>query len=137
MVRPVAGDPLALPAVLNATGTLFRSNNKQRISTVRYDRVATDSGELLQAVADFSVPTATLVGVELRSPDLYAYGSQARLVDLRQEEVIDADIADLTCEQRSAVVRNAYTSAPWISGFASEAVRLLRNQQLAIGLDEP
>nr|WP_281283132.1 DEAD/DEAH box helicase family protein [Kutzneria buriramensis] len=137
MVRPALGDPLARPAVLNATGTLFRSSNKQRISTVRYDKVTTDSGELLQAVADFSVPTATLIGVELRSPDLYAYGSHARLVDLRQEEVIDADIADLTCEQRSAVVRNAYTSAPWISGFASEAVRLLRNQQLAIGLDEP
>lgn len=129
-----AGGPNAV--VLNMTGTLFRSRNTQRINTVRYDRVSTSDGEKLQAVADWSEPTANLIGVELRAPDLYTYGSEARLVDIRAEEVVSADIADLDKDQRSAVIRFASQSVGWLRGFAAEAVRLLQNQLRAIGGEE-
>src|SRR5918911_3829904 len=122
--------------VLNMTGTLFRSRTTQRINTVRYDQISTSDGEKLQAVADWSEPTANLIGVELRAPDLYTYGSEARLVDIRAEEVVSADIADLAKDQRSAVIRFASRSVGWLRGFAAEAVRLLQNQLLAIGGEE-
>ena len=53
------GPPLHAMAVLNMTGTLFRSTSTQRISTVRYRRIGEDTHE---AIADHSVTTAELVG---------------------------------------------------------------------------
>jgi superfamily II DNA or RNA helicase len=125
-------------AVLNITGTLFRSSKRQRIATVRYRTIATDEGEKLQALDDFSVTTADLVGTELRSPDLYAYEGQARLVDLRTEEVIIGEIADLDQQQRQAVMRESFTSRAWLRGFCREAITLLRRQQATpVGEQEP
>lgn len=137
MVGDVSAGGRPTATVLNMTGTLFRSRNTQRISTVRYDQVTTAEGEeKLQAVADWSEPTANLIGVELRAPDLYTYGGEVRLVDIHAEQVVTADIADLDRDQRSAVIRFASLSRPWLRGFAAEAVRLLQNQLLAIGGEE-
>jgi superfamily II DNA or RNA helicase len=137
MVGDINGGTVHAAGVLNMTGTLFRSSKRQRISTVRYDRIATDEGEKLQAVADWSEPTSNLIGIELRAPDLYAYGGEVRLVDVREEAVVTGDIADLDHSQRSAAIRNAFTSASWMRGFAAEAVRMLRTQLYAIGGEEP
>jgi hypothetical protein len=137
MVGDVAAGAPEAAAVLNMTGTLFRSSKSQRISTVRYDRVATSEGEKLQATADWSEPTANLIGVELRAPDLYAYGAQVQIVDVQNEQVLKADIADLDHSQRSAAIRGMFNSKRWLYGFAAEAIRMLRNQWLAIGGKEP
>ncbi len=137
MIGDVAAGPPQVAAVLNMTGTLFRSSKSQRISTVRYDRVVTGEGEKLQAVADWSEPTANLIGIELRSPDLYAYGAQVRMVDVQSEHVLSADIADLDQSQRSAAIRGMFNSKRWLHGFASEAIRMLRNQSLAVSNKEP
>lgn len=137
MIGDVANGTVHPAAVLNMTGTLFRSKKAKRITTVRYDRVTTDAGERLQAVADWSIPTADLVGVELRAPDLYVYGGHAELVDLREEKVVSGEIADLDQQQRAAVVRSALTSKTWLKGFVTEALRMLQNQLQAIGEEEP
>src|SRR5712691_3279069 len=47
-------------AVLNITGTLFRSSKTQKIATVSYQTVATAEGEKIQAKASYSVTTADL-----------------------------------------------------------------------------
>lgn len=141
-VRKMVGDAGAgnvehAAGVLNMTGTLFRSNNALRISTVRYNRVATADGEKLQAVADWSEPTANLIGRELRAPDLHVYGARVEMVDIRDEAIVTADIADLDRQQRATVLRHASTKKSWIHGFATEAVKMLKLQQLAIGDDIP
>lgn len=137
MIGDVANGTVHPVAVLNMTGTLFRSSKSKRISTVRYERVATDEGEKWQAVADWSKGTASLIGVELRPPDLYAYGAHAQLVDLRDEQVISGEIADLDHQQVSAVIRNALTSKEWLRGFVADAIRMLRNQLNALEGEEP
>lgn len=137
MIGDIANGTVHPAAVLNMTGTLFRSNKAKRITTVRYDRIATDEGEKLQAKADWSIPTADLVGVELRPPDLYVYGGRAELVDLREEKVVSGEIADLDQQQRAAVIRNALTSEAWLKGFVTEAIRMLQNQLQAINEEEP
>jgi superfamily II DNA or RNA helicase len=128
----IAGDvtngTIHAAAVLNMTGTLFRSSRTKRISTVKYDRVSTDEGEKLQAVADWSIKTADLIGTELRPVDLYSYSSQAQLVDLRNEEVISSQVADLDKQQAAAVFRGQLGEKGWLAGFATEALRMLDNQ---------
>lgn len=109
-VRRMIGEVTDLdhPAsVLNMTGTLFRSKRQSRISTVGYDRVDTPDGERLQVRADWSVPTADLLGVELRAPDLYAYSGDVELVDLSKEEIVRGEFADLDKPARFAAIRQA------------------------------
>jgi superfamily II DNA or RNA helicase len=137
IVGDVANGAVHARGVLNMTGTLFRSSKARQISTVRYQRVATDDGEKLEAVADWSVGTAALIGSELRPPDLYAYTSHAQLVDLRGETVVSGEMADLDRQQRSAVIRNSFTQRGWLRGFVAEAVRMLDNQRRAIEHREP
>jgi superfamily II DNA or RNA helicase len=130
MVGDIAEEaPGNAAAVLNMTGTLFRSSQSQRIGTVRYQRV---EGNRWQAQADWSVPTAALVGVELRAPDLYVFGGQAKLVDLENEKIIESDIADLTKRERSATLREAYRDRDWLRTYCAEAMRMLKNQLLAV-----
>jgi superfamily II DNA or RNA helicase len=122
-------------AVLNSTGTLFRSSKTQRIATVRYQPVATDEGEKIQALASYSVTTPELVGVELRPPDLYVYSGKAQLIELRTKEVITGEIADLDKQQRQAVMRDYPRT--WVRGFCQEAWMLLQRQLVAIEDKEP
>jgi superfamily II DNA or RNA helicase len=128
------GPPVNAVAVLNMTGTLFRSAGNQRISTVRYRRIGEDAHE---AIADHSVTTAELVGTELRAPDLYVYGAKATLVDLEEEEVIEAEIADLSQRQRSAVAREMFRSEQWLAAYAAEGLRLLATQLEAVRHEVP
>lgn len=126
MVGNVAdGPPENAMAVLNMTGTLFRSSKSQRIATVRYRRVGENT---LEAIADWSVTTAELVGTELRGPDLYVYGGRAKLVDLENEKVIESEIVDLSQRQRSAVAREMFSSRQWLRGYCAEGLRLLTSQ---------
>jgi superfamily II DNA or RNA helicase len=135
MVGKVSGGPpVNAVAVLNMTGTLFRSSGTQRISTVRYRRIGDDTHE---AIADHSVHTAELVGTELRAPDLYIYGGTATLVDLEEEQVIEGEIADLSQRQRSAVAREMFRSAQWLEGYAAEGLRLLTSQLVAVRREIP
>jgi hypothetical protein len=138
MVGDVAQGEVHPVAVLNMTGTLFRSSGRLRISTVRYNHTAEADGvSTYEAVADASVRTSDLIGVHLRPPDLYVYGAKAELVDLHTEQVISGDIADLDRENRSRVIRLAATeSLPWIEGFAKAALERLATQQAHIP-DEP
>jgi superfamily II DNA or RNA helicase len=125
-------------AVLNITGTLFRSNKTQRIATVPYRTVMTSEGEKIQAKPTWSVTTADLIGVELRRPDLYVYSGQAQVVDLHTEDVVTGEIADLDKQQRQAIMRESFMSKQWLRGFCREAVILLKRQlQTPVGEEEP
>lgn len=129
-----SGPPQNATAVFNMTGTLFRSAKSQRISTVRYKRIGDNKFE---AIPDWSVPTAQLVGIELRAPDLYVYGGKAKLVDLENEKVIESEIVDLSQLQRSAVSREMFRSRPWLRGVCTGGLRLLKNQLLTLNGEVP
>ena len=86
---------------------------------------------------DFSITTAELVGLELRSPDLYVYGGRAKLVDLREEKVIEGEVVDLSQPQRNAVGRKRYKSKDWLRGYCSEGLRLLTAQLEAVSRQVP
>jgi superfamily II DNA or RNA helicase len=117
--------------VLNMTGTLFRSSGNQRIGTVRYDEIVEGGVAKYQAVADFSVPASSLIGIELRRPDLYAYDGKVELVDVRDETLIAGDIADLEVgSQVNTAIRQGFMQRPLVHAFAREALKLL-SQQLA------
>lgn len=138
MVGDVANGVVHAAAVLNMTGTLFRSGRDKQISTVRYAKVLDQDGqEKLEARADWSITTAALIGEELRAPDLYVYSTEAKLMDLRNEVVITGDLGDLDKQQRATALRGLDRSAAWLRGYAAEAIRLLNNQLAAIGNEEP
>jgi len=135
MVGEVAsGPPDNATAVLNMTGTLFRSAVSQRIATVRYRKLP---GNKLEAVPDWSISTTELIGIELRAPDLYSYGGKATLIDLENEKVIESEVVDLSQTQRSAVNREAFRSRPWLTSFCSEGLRLLNSQLATVGREVP
>lgn len=138
MVGDVVGGDVYPAAVLNMTGTLFRSGRDKRISTVRYATVLDSNGdEKLEAQADWSITTAELIGDELRPLNVYVYGSEARLMDWRDEVVVTGSLGDLDKQQRTTVLRGLDQSEDWLRGFASEAVRLMNNQLAAINHAEP
>lgn len=135
MVGDVHGDVFA-SGVLNLTGTLFRSTGSKRISTVRY-RPSEGDPSKFEAVEDYSVKTAQLVPQYLRPPNVYTYGAEVRLLDTSTAEIVEGDIADLDAQQKSAVLRESWSSKTWVDGFAAEALRLLQLQQEVVGREEP
>lgn len=135
MVGDVDGEVLAA-GVLNLTGTLFRSTGSKRISTVRYRRSEEDATKF-EAIEDFSIRTAQLVPQYLRPPNVYTYGTEVRLLDTSTAEIVEGDIADLDAQQKSAVLRESWSSDEWVDGFAKEALRLLQLQQEVVGRKEP
>lgn len=138
MVGDIANGDVYPAAVLNMTGTLFRSGRDKRITTVRYRPVLDSDGvEKLEAQADWSIGTAELIGEELRSPDLYVYSSRAELLDTHNETIVSGALGDLDKQQRKTALRGLDKSPEWLHGYVSEAYRLLRNQLAAINHEEP
>ena len=139
-VRQIVGDVIEgevhPAAVLNVTGTLFRLSKRNRISTVRYEPVPGDDTKL-QAIPDFSISTADLIGVHLRPPIVFTYDSEVRILDTVTEEVIDGDIADLARPQQSAALRGLFQDQQSRRAYVHEAWRLLQVQQRAMGHDVP
>ncbi|MER7077265.1 Superfamily II DNA or RNA helicase [Saccharopolyspora kobensis] len=129
MVGDVAAGEVRAGAVLNMTGTLFRSDPRHRISTVRYERVTVNDVPKLQALNDWAVPTRELIGTELRAPELYRYGGRAEYINLSSSHpVLPTQIADLDERERTALLSQVLESPEWIDRFAAEAVRLLNEQ---------
>lgn len=135
MVGDVSGEVDA-SGVLNLTGTLFRSTGSKRISTVQYRRSEADLTKF-EAIEDYSVKTAQLVPQYLRPPNVYTYGADVRLLDTSTAEIVEGEIADLDAQQKTAVLREQWSSKSWVDGFAAEALRLLQLQQEVVGRGEP
>ncbi|MGH3908920.1 MAG: DEAD/DEAH box helicase, partial [Pseudonocardiaceae bacterium] len=135
MVGDVTGEVHA-SGVLNLTGTLFRSTGSKQISTVQYRRSEIDPAKF-EAIEDYSVKTSQLVPQYLRPPNVYTYGADVRLLDTSTAEIVEGEIADLDAQQKTAVLREQWSSKSWVDGFAAEALRLLQLQQEVVGRAEP
>jgi len=127
-VRDLAGtvEPLDLhaTAVLNLSGTLWRSAEGERISTVRYSKEAT--GQLLSEV-DFEITVETLIArKELRSVDLFRLGARVEMNDYANLKIIDSRIADLDEKPARAAIAGLGNDAAWRMAFIGAVLDRLK-----------
>lgn len=123
--------------VLNMTGTLFRSEKNKRIPMVRYRDVNHLGRPAIEAVADYSVTPKSLLDIELRRVDLYAYGSQVEWIDLLAQQTFHSEVANLTGPSQRAIHAELIADPDWMEGFAQLMGQALLEQQQALGDPHP
>jgi superfamily II DNA or RNA helicase len=110
-------------AVLNLSGTLWRSNAGERISTVRYSTLPDGK---LESLVDFEVGAERLIMAgQLRALDLYRLGAQVRMSDMTQTEVVDSKIADLDEKPARFVIASLAGSDDWRQSFVQSVLERL------------
>lgn len=126
----VAAHDLHVAAVLNLSGTLWRSAQDERISTVLYRTL--DDNRLLSLV-DFEVTVEELVGRgELRPIDLYRLGAQVRLSDYQSLETVTGDLSDLDEQPARAVMASLSSMGQWRTAFVSSVLNRLEAAHKAL-----
>jgi superfamily II DNA or RNA helicase len=126
----VAGHDLHVAAILNLSGTLWRSAQDERISTVLY-RTLDDSR--LESLVDFEVTVEELVGRgELRPIDLYRLGAQVRLSDYQSLETVTGDMSDLDEQPSRAVMASLSSMSQWRTAFVSSVLNRLEAAHKAL-----
>jgi DNA or RNA helicases of superfamily II len=132
-VSDLVGDietKLNVRAVLNLSGTLFRTSPKERISTVKYTDAVGDRGEArIQAVANYIINPETLVrdGI-LRVPDLFRVGAEVEWVNLREANVVVSSIADLNDDASKFTLRELNRQEEWITVLVRETLERLQQR---------
>jgi hypothetical protein len=127
-VKDLAGSieppDLHVTAVLNLSGTLWRSAEGERISTVRYTKQA--DGKLLSCV-DFDVPVELLIArKELRPVDLFRLGARVEMNDYANLKVIDSHIADLDAKPARAAIAHLGNDPAWREAFVGAVLDRLK-----------
>ncbi len=128
-VKDLAGtvDPpdLHVAAVLNLSGTLWRSAEGERISTVRY--LKQPDGKLLSQV-DYDVPVERLIERhELRPVDLFRLGARVEMNDYANLKVIDSHIADLDAQPARAAIAHLGNDPAWREAFVGAVLDRLKS----------
>jgi superfamily II DNA or RNA helicase len=123
-VTELAGDvehnSLHVAGVLNLSGTLWRSDQREKISTVRY-RTLDDNR--LESLVNFEVTVAELVARgELRPIDLYRLSAHVRLADYQNLEHVEGDLSDLDEKPARAVMASLSSIGSWRSSFVASVL---------------
>jgi superfamily II DNA or RNA helicase len=133
-VRELAGDvrgQINVAAVLNLSGTLWRTHKAERISTVRYVR---DSDGKLLSDSDVDVEPPELIAEgNLRPVDLYRVEGVAQLIDWSNLTRHVSAIADLDEEAGRAAVRNLPTVSEWREPFVAAVLDRLEEAHRSLG----
>jgi superfamily II DNA or RNA helicase len=115
---------LHVTAVLNLSGTLWRSAEGERISTVRYTKEP--DGRLFSCV-DFDVPVELLIDrKELRPVDLFRLGARVEMNDYANLKVIDSHIADLDAKPARAAIAHLGNDPAWREAFVGAVLDRLK-----------
>lgn len=116
-------DNLHVAGVLNLSGTLWRSDQRERISTVRYRTV--EQGKL-ESLVDFEIGTERLVGAgELRPIDVYRLGARVRVADYANLEMIEGNLADIDEKPARAVLATLAQKEGWRESFVTAVLERL------------
>jgi superfamily II DNA or RNA helicase len=108
---------LNVAGVLNLSGTLWRSDPREAISTVRYRTVDENR---LESLVDFEVTVGELVARgELRPIDLYRLRAHVRLADYRNLEHLEGDLSDLDEKPARAAMASLASISGWRSSFVA------------------
>ena len=109
---------------MNPSGTLWRSAEGERISTVRYTKEAT--GQLISEV-DFEVAVETLLArKELRPVDLFRLGARVEMNDYANLKVLDSRIADLDEKPARAAIAELGNDPAWREAFVGALLDRLK-----------
>lgn len=122
---------LKVAAILNLSGTLWRTTPNERISTVRYEPDEEKPSELC-SVVDYSIESQRLildVDPSLRPVDLWRMGARVTLDDFMQATTIDSHITDLHDRAGRAVLRGVNLDAAWRTSFIEVVLDKLRDQR--------
>lgn len=123
-------DNLQVNGVLNMSGTLWRSDPRERIPTVRY-RMAIDGK--LESLVDYRVDVEQLVlRKELRPIDLYRLGAQVKLADYRDLSYVEGNLADLDEREARATLRGLAGKDSWLEAFVSSVLDRLEAAHRAL-----
>jgi superfamily II DNA or RNA helicase len=127
-VAELAGDveahDLHVPAVLNLSGTLWRSAPGERISTVRY---APTADGRLQSRVDYEIGVAELVAAgQLRPLDLYRLGARVTLTDYQSLEHVEGNLSDLDEKPARAAMRALSSIDTWRTAFVASVLDRLK-----------
>lgn len=126
-MRQLAGDveaeDLGVTGILNLSGTLWRSDDSQRISTVRYSMV---DNNRLESQRDFEVKVDELVARgELRPIDIYRLNARVSLADYQELRVVESDLSDLDEKQARGAMAGLGTIAEWRTDFVDAVLNRL------------
>jgi hypothetical protein len=112
------------------SGTLWRSDPRERIPTVRY-RMAVDGK--LESLVDYRVDVEQLVlRKELRAIDLYRLGAQVKIADYRDLTYIEGNLADLDEREARATLRGLAGKDSWLESFVSSVLDRLQAAHRAL-----
>lgn len=118
--------------ILNLSGTLWRSNRNERISTVRYKELPDGR---LESLVDWEVPVEQLIGLgQLRPVDLFRLGAEVRVADWRELAVIESRVADLDAKPARAAIAGLPQIEEWREAFVRSVIDRLK--QAWTSLDE-
>lgn len=133
------GGQLHVAAILNMSGTLWRSLPGQHIPTVRYQRQ--DDGKEL-SISNYDIPADKLIeSGDLRDVDLTRMGASVQINDYRALGVIDSHTADLTEKNDKplgrAVLRGLPSKAQWRREFVGAMLEKLDDARESLGGQYP
>jgi superfamily II DNA or RNA helicase len=127
-ISELAGDVesgnLNVAGILNLSGTLWRSDRAERISTVRY--TPPDSNNRIVSLVDGEVTVQELIQVgELRSVDLYRVDTHIRVADHAEVTFVEGNLADVDRELSRAAVRALADVDSWRTAFVASVLNRL------------
>lgn len=130
----LAGDvetrQLRVAGVLNLSGTLWRSEPSEKISTVLY---RTLDDRRLESLTDFEVTVGELVHRgELRPLDLYRLGARVKLADYQNLEHVEGDLSDLDEKPARAAMSSLASVTGWRAAFVDAVLKRLEEAHRAL-----
>jgi superfamily II DNA or RNA helicase len=121
--------------VLNLSGTLFRSNRQERISTIRYEVVGSDR---IDTIADYAVTAGELIRErQLRHIKVLGFDAdmQVDAIDLSEfddNDMIRAVDIDADSRMRGPLIRKMVRDENYLDGVIRETVRRLGHSSVAL-----
>ncbi|HKA60668.1 MAG TPA: DEAD/DEAH box helicase family protein [Gemmatimonadales bacterium] len=136
--RPIArlaGDVEAgqqgIAGILNLSGTLWRSERSERISTVRY--TPPDADNRIRSIVDGEVTVQELIAVgQLRSIDLYRVDAHVQVADYADLSYIEGNLSDVDAKPARAAVAGLADINSWRTAFVASVLDKLEKAHRAL-----
>ena len=124
-IAELAGDVeaghLNVAGVLNLSGTLWRSDPSERISTVRYSPPDTE-GRIVSRVDGEATVQELIAAGELRSVDLYRLDAHVQVEDHATIQFVEGNLSDVDAKVARAAVAHIAEIDSWRATFVASVL---------------